>query len=165
MLTCLIECFRYPDNHVDLYKHDPYFVIFPISRRLTLLDVESDWIARTAVGNGNVSTGDQDVAQKWSLAIYEHYNEDRNSFYKDEYARSQPVSLDGIMYRCKGRPSFQSVALYERSQDALTSPPLVDDPLSAEWFRDHIEQQCADVGLGILPRPLSAGGTITAISA
>jgi hypothetical protein len=75
-------------------------------RPLRLVDLTGPGLARLSA-DGRLSTGDLDIAQRWSLALYNH-----------------PDQPDGICYRARHDPSRLAAALFERPDTAFQTVPL-----------------------------------------
>jgi hypothetical protein len=72
------------------------------ARDLKLVDLSGPGLARIGADE-RLSSGEHDVAQQWSLALWQH-----------------PATVDGIHYRARHDPSRTSVALFDRAAPALT---------------------------------------------
>jgi hypothetical protein len=68
-------------------------------RSLRLVDLTAAGLARIGADN-RLCDGDHQLAQRWSLALWNH-----------------PDLIDGILYRARHDPSQECVALYDRVGD------------------------------------------------
>ena len=112
---------------IDRAVNGRNLVLCAPDRPLRLLRVDSSWLS-AAHGNGAISAVPRDRAQEWSRAIY------------DEYA-----DLDGLYFQSSNHPPSRCVALYERAQDALTTPLLLR-PLIAPGLTLYLEQVSHELG-------------------
>ena len=112
---------------IDRAVNGRHLVLCVPARPLRLLRLDSGWRA-AAHGNGAISAGPRPRAQEWSRAIYGHYPE-----------------LDGLDYPSSNHPASGCVALYERAQDALTTPLLLR-PLTAPGLSRYLEQAADELG-------------------
>ena len=130
--TCLVEVFR-DTGVVDVATNSPYFALFRLTRDLRLLDLaDSRWIT-VAGGNAAISSGQ---AREWARAIYRHYGDDE--------------ALDGLFYSCSNMPTGRSVALFERSRNALPQHPALDLPLAHPGLWADVEYACIELGLDLV---------------
>jgi len=112
---------------IDRAVNGRHLVLCTPARPLRLLRLDSGWLP-AAHGNGAIFTGPPPRAQEWSRAIYDHYPD-----------------LDGLYYPSSNHPASGCVALYERSQDALTTPLLLR-PLTAAGLTRYLEQAAHELG-------------------
>lgn len=83
-----------------------------IVRPLHLVDLTGPGLARIRA-DVRLTTGDYPVAQRWSLALYDH-----------------PDRPDGLLWRSRFDPSRVRIAIYERARLSIRCVPLgpLDDP-------------------------------------
>jgi hypothetical protein len=72
------------------------------TRDLRLIDLSGSGLAKIGADE-RLCSGEHDVAQQWSLALWRH-----------------PAAVDGIHYRARHDPSRMSVALFDRSNSAVS---------------------------------------------
>jgi hypothetical protein len=72
------------------------------ARNLNLVDLSGSGLARIGADE-RLCSGEHDIAQHWSLALWQH-----------------PATVDGIHYRARHDPSRTSVALFDRAASAVT---------------------------------------------
>jgi len=85
-------------------------VIAPV-RPLALVDLTGPGLRRIGA-DARLIAGDYSASQRWGLAIWAH-----------------PTQPDGMLYPARHDPSLQSVALFDRAQDAVVAGAT--HPLSA----------------------------------
>jgi hypothetical protein len=81
-------------------------------RDLRLVDLSGPGLAHIGADE-RLCSGDHDMAQQWSLALWRH-----------------PAAIDGLHYRARHDPSRMSVALFDRAAPAVSVVPdggLLDD--------------------------------------
>lgn len=72
------------------------------TRVLKLVDLSGSGLARIGADE-RLCSGEHDVAQQWSLALWQH-----------------PAAVDGIHYRARHDPSRTAVAIFDRAASAVT---------------------------------------------
>jgi hypothetical protein len=112
---------------IDRAMNGRHLVLCAPVRPLRVLRLDSSWLS-AAHGNGAISAGPRPRAQEWSRAIYDHYPE-----------------LDGLYYTSSNHPASGCVALYERAQDAITTPRLLR-PLTAPGLTRYLEHVAYELG-------------------
>lgn len=112
---------------IDRAVNGRHLVLCAPVRPLQLLRLDSGWLS-AAHGNGAIFTGPRPRAQEWSRAIYDHYPD-----------------VDGLYYPSSNHPASGCVALYERAQDALSTPLLLR-PLTAPGLSRYLEQVADELG-------------------
>jgi len=133
--TCLVEVFR-DTGVVDVATNNPYFALLRLTRDLRLLDLaDSRWIT-VAGGNAAISSGRRSQAREWARAIYRHYGGSE--------------APDGLFYSCSNMPNGRSVALFERSRNALSQHPALDLPLAHPGLWADVEYACTELGLDLV---------------
>ncbi len=111
---------------IELSRHAPRFVIAEMTRDLRLLDVsDTNWVVRQH-GNAALSSGDRSIARDWAQLIHATYPD-----------------VDGIWYQTSNCPPARSLALNERSADALPSTPEGSWALNDPSIR-HLIDAAAD---------------------
>lgn len=126
---CLVEVF----GDKRTIEVGNYFVAWlKLKRPLSLLDL----CGSPAMANGTVSTiasiPNRELTQAWARYFYEN-----PQIYTE---------LDGIIYH-NAHKNELSVALYERSKDALSCSPDNIMPLSHKFLRTHIRRVAQEHGL------------------
>jgi hypothetical protein len=130
--ACVRECFALTDT-IDLRAGAPWFVLWASVRPLRLLDVvDSPWIAR-AGGNAAISSGARGMSRRWARAIYRTYTD-----------------IDGIFYESSTLPSARSVALFDRSRDALPISYTVAFPLTHPGLRNPLKRLAYEYDMNLV---------------
>ncbi len=103
-------------------------------RPLRLVDLTGSGLARLSADE-RLCSGDYPVAQRWSLALWQH-----------------PARPDGLYFRSRHDLSRLCVAIYEHAADALTAVTLgsLADPIHESLLADLLDTY----GFGLLDDPM-----------
>jgi hypothetical protein len=129
--SALAEVFQ-DTRTIDLTTGEPRLSIFQTTRDLSLLDLTGHWTTR-AGASASLSSGPRAVTKEWSRDFYSAY-----------------PSLGGLRYRsAMSGGSSLSLALYERSQSAMPSTPLLDRSLEHSSLRLSLVRAATLLGYNI----------------
>jgi hypothetical protein len=110
-LTCFAEVFQ-QERRIHRRLNGPALAGIAIERELRLLNLAGPW--PTAAGASMaINSGDRELAQAWSRAIYDAFPD-----------------MDGLWYGSSMNANSPSVALYERAEDAMPETPIFNRPLT-----------------------------------
>lgn len=110
-LTCLAEVFQ-GTRVIDRSVRMPWLVGFELTRDVELLDLSGTWPTRAGASMA-INTGPRARARRWARLIYATY-----------------TKLEGIYYPSSMHGNQPSMALFERSQNALPALPVFNRALS-----------------------------------
>lgn len=106
--SALAEVFQ-ETRTIDRRRHSPRLTRFTIVRQVELLDLLDGTWATRAGASAAISTGPRSRARRWSRAIYRRY-----------------PGVDGLRYGSSMDRYRESIALYDRAEDALPAKPDLD---------------------------------------
>jgi len=131
VLTCLAEVFQ-EDRVIDVSWSEPWLAAIAVERELRLLNLAGSW--PTAAGASMaIGSGSRALTQEWSPAIYEAFPD-----------------IDGLWYASSMNANQPSIALYERSEDALPESPVFHRPLADPSLISTLRGAAGRFGYGIV---------------
>lgn len=130
--TCVAESFQ-EDRMLNRWHRDPWMVCFALGDELPLLSLRGKWSTRAGASMNINSTERRDLVQGWSRSIYEAYPE-----------------IGGLLYASSMNSNAPAVALYERTQETLSSRPLFHRPLSDPALEHMLKRMCRTIGYDYL---------------
>lgn len=123
---CLAEVFQL-SRVIDRITGAPWLVSFRLVTNLHLLDLTGLW-PTAAGGSQEIDSGNRQVAQQWSRAIY-----------------AALPDIHGLWYRSKMYGSMPAVALYERARRALPARPSFHTALASPAIFDVLDAAAAHI--------------------
>lgn len=134
VVTALAETFA-GNTHIrpiDRHTDARHISVFALTREVTLLDLESAWLAR-AGGNRAVTSGPRRTARAWARAVYRHH-----------------PAIEGLVWRSSVYPPGRCVVLWDRAADAWPSRPLASRALSDPSLMGVIADAAVELGVGVI---------------
>ncbi len=124
---CLAEVFQL-SRVIDRITGAPWLVSFRLVTDLHLLDLTGLW-PTAAGGSQEINSGNRQVAQQWSRAIYAAFPD-----------------IHGVWYRSKMYGSMPAMALYERARRTLPARPSFHTALASPAIFDVLDAAAAHIG-------------------
>lgn len=110
--TACAEVFQQADGSgvgpIDRTRRRPALAVFVLATDLTLLDLESGWIAR-AGGNAAICSGPRTMSREWARAIHQAHG----------------GTIDGILYPSSVWPPGRCVAVWADAPSVFPVTPLM----------------------------------------